>query len=246
MISAILGLAAYSIVGDLSDIRKTLDLRATEAIGWFGILSRVAFCVSFPVFFQLELILCGRFSVVNVGVYAMLQKLYASISISLFGAIGVRLLARHLDEKSGRKRLVDWESVSFAGISAVCTPLVGFTVLAFTHGGKGLNSHLVLGSGFVAFLFTICAFVSLRLTALRPFLGLGLFGAALVLYLVGFAVLRPATAGGFLFLASIFFGSFLCFAVCSDIFGLSASTLLGLRPRTIYQAPQDNVLDVEP
>jgi len=176
----------------------------------------------------------------------MLQKLYASISISLFGAIGVHLLSNHLEEKPGRKRLVDLESTSLAGISAMCTPVVGFAVLLFTHGGKGLNSHLVIASAFVAFLFTICSFVGLRLSAARPLLGLEFFGTALALYLVSFAILRPATAGGFLFLASIFFGSFLCFALCSDFLGLSTATLLGLRPRTIYPAPENNGLDTEP
>ena len=245
LISAILGLAAYMVVTDLRGIGETLSLRATQTIGWFGILSRVAFCVSFPLFFQLELILCGRLSTVNVGVYAMLQKLYASISISLFGAIGVHLLAKHLDEQSGRRHLVDRESVWLAGVSAACTPLVGFAVLFFTHGGKGLNGQLVIASAGVSFLFTVCSFVGLRLSAIRPVLGLEFFGTALALYLVGFAILRPATAGGFLFLAAIFFASFLCFAVCSDLFGLSTATLLGLRPRTMYPTPQDDVLDTE-
>ena len=220
LISAILGLAAYLMVANLHRMGETMSLPATEKIGWIGILLRVAFCVSFPLFFQLELILCGRLSTVNVGVYAMLQKLYGSISISLFSAIGVHMLARHLDEPSGRKRLVDRESVWLAGISAVCTPLVGFVVLLLTHGGKGLNGRLVIASAGVSFLFTVCSFVGLRLSAMRPILGLEFFAVSIALYMLAFMIMRPETAWQFLFLAALFFGCFLFLAACEDRFGL--------------------------
>ena len=218
LISAVLSLVVFLAVSNFERIKNALSLPVSEKIGWTGIISRVAFCVSFPIFFQLELILCGRFSTVNVGVYAMLQKLYASISISLFSAIGVHLLSKHLDSKSGRNRLVDLESVLLAGACSLCTPIIGFGVLFFTHGGKGLNGHLILASGGVAFLFTVCSFVGLRLSALRPVLGLEFFGVSIALYLIGFLILRPETAVRFLFLASLFFGVFLCLAICEDRF----------------------------
>jgi hypothetical protein len=210
LISAVLSLGFFFTVSNLHRIKEALSLPASEKIGWLGVFSRVGFCVSFPIFFQLELILCGRFSMVNVGVYAMLQKLYASISISLFGAIGVYLLSKHLDAKTGHNRLVDRETVLLAGLSSLCVPLVGFGVLLLTHGGKGLSSHL--------FLFTICALVGLRLSALRPVLGLEFFAVSIALYLIGFMIMRPETAGGFLFLASLFFGIFLCLAISEDRF----------------------------
>ncbi len=220
LISAAIGLASFLIIANLRRIRETLRLPATEEIGWIGILSRVAFCVSFPLFFQLELILCGRLSTVNVGVYAMLQKLYASISISLFGAIGVHLLAKHMDENTGRGRLVDRELVWIAMASSLCTPLVGFAVLFFTHGGKGLNGRLVLASAVVSFLYTVCALAGLRLSALRPVLGLEFFAVSMALYLAGFVIMRPETAARFLFLASLFFGVFFCLLICEDRFRL--------------------------
>jgi hypothetical protein len=245
LISAVLGLAFFLMIVNVGRIKQTLSLPASEKIGWTGILSRVGFCVSFPVFFQLELILCGHWSTVNVGVYAMLQKLYASISISLFGAIGVHLLSKHLDERSGRGRLLDRESVWLAAVSAACTPLVGFAVLFFTHGGKGLNGPLIIGGAGVSFLFTVCSFVGLRLSALRPVLGLEFFAASLLLYMLGFAILRPATAGGFLGLAAVFFGAFLCCAVCSDLFGLSERGLPGVQKGLFWRTPQNDIVDTE-
>lgn len=212
LVSGAVSLGIFLLVSNLHEIGRTLAIAPAAPVKWLSIALRVACCVSFPVFFQLELVLCGRFSSADVAVYSMVQKLYASIPIALSGSIAVYWLASHMKSGTKTRGSLNLESLGLAAACSLCVPLIGFAVLFLARGGRGLTSSLILLSAGAAFLFTASSFTNLSLIALRPLRGLHVFAISLSVYLLLFGLWRPKTDAGFLILAAVFFASFLVLA----------------------------------
>lgn len=208
VLSCVAGLAAFIATSDRRAIADALRGAPSERVDWYGIVTRVALSVSFPLFFQLELILGGNLSGVNVGVYSMLQKLYSSIATSLFGSLGVLMLMRGGGQRSGRDGLIDARLALMSLASAGAVLGVG-TVMALIGKAATLSPALIAGCAAVAFMFTLGSFISLKLNAFRPFVGLGAFAGSLAVYLALFFSWRPASAGGLLAAAGVFFVVFI-------------------------------------
>ncbi len=214
--SGAVSLGVYLLVANHSKIKQTLTVAPAGSIKWTSIVLRIACCVSFPIFFQLELVLCGRFSSADVGIYSMVQKLYASIPIALSGSIAVHWLAKHMKSGIQAKICLDFESLQLAVICSLCVPLIGFSVLLLARGGRGLTPELILLSAGTAFLFTSSTLANLRLIALRPLIGFRVFGISLAVYILLFTICRPKTNVGFLILAATFFAAFLLLSLFED------------------------------
>ena len=228
--SGLISLGVYLLVGNLPKIRLALAVPPAISIKWTSILLRIACCVSFPIFFQLELVLCGRFSGANVAVYSMVQKLYSSIPVALSGSIAILWLAKHMKSEIKNRLPLDFVSLRLAVVCSLCVPIVGFGVLSLARGGKGLTPQLILLSAGAAFLFTSSSFVNLRLIALRPLLGLRVSGISLAVYMLLFTLCRPNTDAGFLILAAAFFAAFLLIALFEDRIQIRTRIANKMRP----------------
>jgi hypothetical protein len=169
-------------------------------------------------FFQLELILCGKFTSISVGQYAIIQKLYSSIATSLFGSIGVLILMRSI--RRGRVGFLDARLIWMALIGAACVPLVG-TVVAYVGPHSGLSTDILGLSAVVAFGFTLSSFLGLQLATVRPSIGIRNFFLALLIYVGIFLLWRPKSQGELLFAAGIFFTSFVLLAWFASATGAS-------------------------
>jgi hypothetical protein len=209
LLSAIVGLTFFIAASDIAGIRAVLRHETIERTTWIGVLTRIAIGVSFPLFFQLELILCGTMTTVNVGLYAMLQKLYASVSISLFGSLGVAMLAEEV--RAQTQSFITTKLVILALACSVVVCLVGAVVSKFGS-SVPLGSPLVASAALVAFLFAISSFVGMKLSVVRPYLSLFVLAFSLACYLCIFLIFRPKSAQGVLALAGLFFSMFLIFA----------------------------------
>jgi len=188
-------------------LRETLHQAPLENPTWGKIVLRILFAVSFPLFFQLELILCGEFSNVNLGVYSMLQKLYASISISLFGSLGMLLLSEGLKDGQPVTINVNRPVVLMALSCSAIVPIVGLLVAEVTRSFV-LPLDLMFMSSAVAFLFSLGSYLSLKVSIQNPMLGLLAFIIALITYCIFFITIKPDTAYTFLFISGVFFFTF--------------------------------------
>lgn len=209
LLSTLVSLSLFLAASNITRLWQLLAQEPTDVPSWGRIMSRVLLCVSFPLFFQLEQILCGKFSTASLGEYVMLQKLYSSISTSLFGSLGVLMLSRKLQDR--QENFIDSKVLLIALASAVCVLMVG-TVVIYTGRAALLSVPLVAGCAVVAFFFTLCSFLGLMLVAIRPFLGLQILGFSFVMYLVSFWVWRPNSEAQLLFFAGGFFCTFFIIA----------------------------------
>lgn len=194
-------------------LKSLLSEVASDPSGWGSIMARIALSVSFPLFFQLELILCGHFGHTNLGEYSMLQKLYASVSISLFGSVGVLMLSRSVKSGGDAHIGLDRVVIMMALACAACVPLIGGLVVLLGK-SKEISMGLILLSTIVAFLYTTSSFLGLKMSAVKPYVGLRFFLCSLLVYGVLFIFMRPDSAFAYLSLAGLFFFVFTGMAVC--------------------------------
>jgi hypothetical protein len=196
--------------GDWRWLIKNLTESTPIVTSWRSILARIAMSVSFPLFFQLELILVGNFSSINLGDYAMVQKLYASVAISLFGSIGLRLVMTRGDFLESAQPLVDKRVIVMAIVVLCVVLLVGFG-LSFLKNAHEPSVGLVIGSAIVSAIYTLASFVSLLAATFKPYLAFKALIFSLSVYVVGFYLVAPQNSvavlmlSGVLFLAYIFF-----------------------------------------
>ncbi len=209
LVSSALCLAALLMAADWRRLSVRLASVQAPVTSWLDLLARIAASVSFALFFQLELILAGSFSSLDLGSYAVYQKLYASVAISLFGSVGVWLLARIRLDNVGA--LAKW-LLAFCLTSFVAVMAVGVLVdqIDRTH---LLSLDMTLLAACVAALFTACALVSLLLQHRHPLDVLGSQCAALALYLAVFSMVRPVDTRDMLLCCATFFMAFLLLAM---------------------------------
>jgi hypothetical protein len=205
--SCVCGLLLFVGTSDLHAVRELVRAPVTQVVGWQGIVTRVALSISFPLFFQLELILCGKLTDVNVGTYSMLQKLYSSIAISLFGGLGVLFLIRGGEDPTRRHAGIERKVVLMSVASSACVLCVGY-VMALVGRAAAIPVSLIAGSALVAFVFTMASFITLAFNAFRPFVALRASGVSFAVYLAVFFAWRPNSPGALLIVAAVFFVTF--------------------------------------
>jgi hypothetical protein len=182
----------------------------SKRLKWHSVLARIILSVSFPIFFQLELISIGYLSSVNLGEYAVIQKLYASVTTALFSFVGLRILMERIDSLKSEGALID-TSVAFMSVIVFCVVLlVGFS-LSFLEKSNWLSFNLILASAIVSALYTISSFLSLLTSTFKPHLAAKAFFSSLTLYVGAFYLFTPQTATDSLILSGLLFFSHIIF-----------------------------------
>ena len=173
-------------------------------ISYSSIITRILMSASFPLFFQLELILVGNFSSINLGDYAVVQKLYASVAISLFGSVGLRLVMNRGSSLKDGELLVSSKIICMALIVLCAVLLVGFS-LVFMGKSHKPTAGLVVGSAIVSAIYTVASFISLLANTFQPYLAVRSLFFSLSLYLVAFYLVVPQNSIDLLILAGFAF-----------------------------------------
>lgn len=189
-----------------------IALRPVRALPapWRNLIVRIVLCVSFALFFQAELILCGQFTNIVLGKYTILQKLYSSISISIFGSLGVLMLAKQAREPGSP---ILSRNVFLLGLFCVCAVMLVGTLVSLTDVSSSLNLPLIAASGATAFIFTVASFINLLMQTNHALRSLQSLLAALAIYLILFFIIRPSSALGMLVLAGCFFSSYVAMSI---------------------------------
>jgi len=212
-LSCFIFVVVIAVFGDWNWLSENLTGPALTVTSWRSILVRIILSASFPLFFQFELILIGKFSFINLGDYAMAQKLYASVVISIFGSVGLRLVMVEAEFPKSRAPLVNTTVFIMAFIVLCVVLLVGFG-LSFFGKERGISSGLVVGCAIVSAIYTVASYVSLLATRFKPDLAAKALFFSLSLYSVAFYLMAPQNSlsalilSGFLFVAYISFCQF--------------------------------------
>lgn len=213
LVSALICVVAFMATANKSKIMALVHERQRQVAPWQSISGRMLLCISFPLFFQLELILCGTLQTADLGTYAILQKLYSSIAISLFGSLGIFMIT-HGPRKPSMGSMSTYIIPAIA--SAVLVLAACGVVLLF--GRQQVMTHaVVVEAMIVSMLFTVSNFLALQLTSQRPRSGVRVFAGALLVYLLFFIWQRPASAGGMLVAAGLFFSAYVVLAFCCSL-----------------------------
>lgn len=178
---------------------------------WFSTLGRIALSASFPLFFQLELILVGHHTSAILGDYAVLQKLYASVSISIFGFAGLRIAMINTDLQAGLGKLIKTKIFFLAICVSVCVFFLGYSIF-FVGRLSILSIQLVVLSAFIAFLYTISSFLFLLMNSFKPQLTFKVFSLSLFVYMSTYYFVSPQKLIEFLMLAGVLFFSYIFFS----------------------------------
>lgn len=173
---------------------------------WRTLVVRMVLCVSFALFFQIELILCGQFTGIVLGQYTIIQKLYSSISISIFGSLGVLMLAKQTREPGSQ---ILNRNVLYLGLFCVMAVMLVGVLVSLTGSASSLSLPLIAASAATAFAFTVASFTSLMMQAHHAARSMQSLFFALTVYLVSFFVIRPTSALGMLTAAGGFFFTYL-------------------------------------
>lgn len=217
LVSCVACVALFASFTDWSWMREVLYTESTVSNSLVSILLRMSISVSFPLFFQLELILFGQFGQFDLGIYAMLQKLYSSISISLFGSVGLLLMNRSVNEGSNSTASINQSVLFMALASSFCVLPIG-VYLVYMGRSIEINVFQIALSAIVAFLFTITSFVHLRLIVARPILALKLLVLSFVFYGLIFVYYMPIFPESYLVCAGSFFVFYLISFYCMHYF----------------------------
>lgn len=194
----------FAFYTDWSWFKSKLSEKPSVSTSYKSIVLRMAMSVSFPLFFQLELILFGLFTSADLGEYAILQKLYSSISVSLFSSIGILMLSRSLNNKHQQSPTINKQVIAMAAAATLCVLPVGFLVNTM---GQNVNlSFLSIAlSGAIAFLFTIGSFINLKLSTTDPTEAIKLLVVSLLFYGLLFIAIPPLSVTAYLAHAGLFF-----------------------------------------
>ena len=209
-LSCFIFVVAIAVFGDWGWLTKTLAKPTPAVTSWRSILARIILCASFPLFFQFELILIGNFSLINLGDYAMAQKLYASVAISIFSSVGLRLVMVEADFPESRAPLINTKILVMAFIVLCIVLLVGFS-LSYFGKERGISSGLVAGCAIVSAIYTVASYVSLLATTFKPELAAKALLFSLSLYSVAFYLITPQNSLSALILSGFFFVAYISF-----------------------------------
>ena len=194
-------LISFTAFADWKWLATTLKEASTEYPNWPSILARVMLSGSFPLFFQLELILAGNFSHANLGEYAMVQKLYASVSIALFSTVGMRMV---IASPTGNGILLNKKVILMALSCTIFVFLIGsgIYILGKSH---GVSMKLIFFSSIVAFFYTLSSFLGLAMNSGNPRLAFKSFICAVAAYSICYSIIQPKNSFDFLELAGLLF-----------------------------------------
>jgi len=184
---------------------------AFHARGYREILLRMAACLSFSLYFQVELIFCGKLTALDVGVYAMIQKLYASISISLFSTLGVYLLAGYTNANRARRKRILSLFTAFSVLSG-CLVFAGGFSISHLKNGHSITATMIAEASVLSVVFTIANFINLYMSTFSPGNGLASMSLAIVVFLGEFFLFRPKTYTVLMAESAIYFASYAAFS----------------------------------
>lgn len=215
--SCLVGVLAYSAATDWRKLRELLGREASLPVHWKAIFVRVLLSISFPLFFQVELILCGNLGGADLGEYAALQKLYASVSISLFGQVILYRLNSRLNK--GEAVSIGLDRVEFALASAcfLCVLAVGGLMIVISK-KSDIDFEAVVLCAMVAFLYTVSATLGLKAHAHKPLFVVKIFFALLFFYILAFVISLPGTVYLYLLFAALFYLSYIVFVFGAGYF----------------------------
>ncbi len=213
LISCLISFLFYFACADWSWIRKSIAGKPVEFANWGSIISRMLLSISFPLFFQLELILFGHFGTSDVGEYAIIQKMYSSISISIFSSVGILIVGEGVS-KGGYYFLLLNKKIFFVGfVSALCVLPLGL-IISSVGKGMEIDFKTIFVSSLLAFMLSVCSFVNLGLSIRRPFLALGLLIGSFIFYLISFFISSPEVPFAYLLNAGGGLGFYLLSFLC--------------------------------
>lgn len=220
--SCLIGVLAYSAATDWRKLRDLLCREASLSVDWKAVIVRVLLSISFPLFFQVELILCGNLGGADLGEYAALQKLYASVSISLFGQI----ILYRINKKSNKGEVVSVGLDRFEFVLALacflCVLAVGGLMVVLSK-KSDIDFEAVVLCAVVAFLYTVSSTLGLKAHAHKPLFVVKLFFVLLFFYIFAFVVFLPGTVYLYLLLAAIFYLTYTVFVLCAGYLGAMRS-----------------------
>lgn len=185
-----------------------LKSRQSKDISFKNLISRILVACSFPVYFQLELILVGNYSDVDLTEFGILQKLYVSIVISLFANLSALLIAKDLISNSKLSTLPDIRAFAMALCSMLVVIIAGSLFIFGDKAGR-FDMADIFSAGFVASLFTVSAFMNLRQIQVSPIVAGVATLFATFIYVGLFFKLTPDSAVDLMLLAGGFFMSYI-------------------------------------
>lgn len=169
-----------------------------------SLLSRMFVASAFPIFFQLELILVGNYSSIDLTEFAIFQKLYISISVSLFSNLSVLLIAQDLKTNGSLSVFPDIRAFLLGFFSMVVVISVGYA-MTFIDSSERLEVSEIFVVGLVSIAFTVCSYMNLRQVQTKPMLAGISFFVAITTYVVIFYTFTPESIIDLMFLSTIYF-----------------------------------------
>jgi hypothetical protein len=173
-----------------------------------SLLSRMFIASTFPIFLQLELIFVGTYSSIDLTEFAILQKLYISVSISLFSNLSVLLIAKDLKANGSLSIAPDIRAVLMGLLAVIVTTSVGFA-LALLDRGERLDIAEIFTAGLVSCAFTVCSYINLRQIQVKPLAAAISFVTALAVYALLFFNFNPMSVIDLMLLGVGYFGTYI-------------------------------------
>ncbi len=184
--SSVLATAYFLISVPLSDVILELKSVNVEVFKVGSIFFPMVSGLSFPVIFQVETILVGEFSSVSLGDFVVLQKLYSSVAIAIFGAYLVyayRLGLRESGALSYKSIMID--SVFSTAVVAVAVSVVS-VFKSYSLGQMFLTVVL-------SYFFSFSMFVSFYMSMVAPLTNLKCILFSSIVYLLMFFGFSPGS-----------------------------------------------------
>jgi hypothetical protein len=208
LLSACAGVALHLFAARHREIAMQLTSSGTTCLKEQNVLPRILASLSFPLFFHVELFIIGNFSDLIVGEYAVIQKLYMSVSTSFFGVAGVVLLKRDIEESETFRSSIPLGVFLVAGVASFSVIVLGTLIERFLSGSFLPFEYFIYCSA-MSFLYVICSYCSMKLALQGPFRAIGLISASLLVYILFFYIITPTAFTQFLLLSALFFATFL-------------------------------------
>lgn len=142
-------------------------------ISFRSLLKLIFACMSFPLFFQLELFFVGEFTSINLGQYTIIQKMYSSVSVAMFGG----LLVYMYDET---KQGFHWRKI--LTLPLISASLVFFLAIFLNSIEKFFNVHLFFVTIITSYIFSVAMFISFAMNVTNVSLNLKLLFFSVLIY----------------------------------------------------------------
>lgn len=216
LISACGAVAMHLFFANHRQIASQLYSSETKGSSEHYVLPRVLANLSFPLFFHMELFIIGNFSALPIGEYAVIQKLYMSVSTSIFGVAGVLLLKRDIAEISTFRTNIPRGVFIIGAVASICVITLGFLLYLFSPGISLPFKYFIYGSA-MSFIYVICSYCNMKLSLLGPLKAIQFILASLLVYILVFWFISPKSFTQFLLLGALFFATFLTLYTLSGL-----------------------------